>query len=68
MSAVMELSLCIGIKKTRFDLFDEIKLKLSTGTEISGCIIKMEEWGIVIEQKNGEEISINVRDIEDYIN
>lgn len=67
MSAIMELSLCIGTTKTRFDLFDDVKLKLSNGTEISGCIIKMEEWGIVIEQSNGEEIVINVRDIEDYI-
>lgn len=68
MGASIEKSLCIGITKTRFDLFDDVKLKLSTGSVIEGCIVEIEDWGVVVETAEREQKGINVNDIADYEN
>jgi len=68
MEASIEKSLYIGITKTRFDLFDDVKLKLSSGSIIEGCIVEIEDWGVVIETAGGEQKGIHVNDIVDYVN
>lgn len=68
MAASIEKSLCIGITKTRFDLFDDVKLKLSTGSVIEGCIVTIEDWGVIIETADGETKGVFVNDIIDYMN
>ena len=68
MAASIDKSLCIGITKTRFDLFDDVKLRLSTGAVLKGCIVGIEEWGVVIETETGELKTVNINDIDDYEN
>lgn len=68
MAASIEKSICFGITKTRFDLFDDIKLKLSTGSVLEGCIVDIEDWGVVIETATGELKSVHINDIDDYEN
>lgn len=67
MSASIEKSLYIGILKTRFDLFDDVKLRLRTGEVIEGTIEGFEGCSVVqLETENGWR-EIHVNDIEDYI-
>lgn len=68
MEASIEKILCIGVTKTRFDLFDDVKLMLSSGSVIKGRIVEIEDWGVVIETADGEQKGINVNDIVDYEN
>jgi hypothetical protein len=68
MEASIEKILCIGVTKTRFDLFDDVKLMLSSGSVIEGCIVEIEDWGVVIETVDGEQKGIHVNDIVDYVN
>lgn len=67
MGASIEKSLYIGITKTRFDLFDNVKLCLKTGEVVEGEIGGFEGCSIVhLETKDGWR-EIHVGDIEDYI-
>lgn len=67
MSASIEKSLYIGILKTRFDLWDEVKLKLKSGEVVQGTIEGFEGNRIVqIDTADGFK-EIKVDDIEDYI-
>ena len=61
MSASIEKSLYIGILKTRFDLFDDVKLRLRTGEVIEGTIEGFEGCSVVqLETENGwREIHVN---------
>lgn len=68
MGATIEKSLYIGILKTRFDAYDDVKLKLKDGTEVYGTITEfIEERSVTLDTKEGYK-DINVDDIEDYIN
>lgn len=68
MSASIEKSLYIGILKTRFDLFDDVKLRLKTGEVIEGTIEGFAGCSIVqLETEEGWR-EINIADIDDYIN
>lgn len=67
MSASIERSLYIGILKTRFDLFDDIKLKLKNNKMVEGEIIDLDENIVTLENKNGNCYHVFVDDIEDYI-
>lgn len=67
MGACLEISLCIGILKTRFDDFDEIKLKLKNGSIVEGVIQPMESLDyFYLETENGIQ-KIRPEEIEDYI-
>lgn len=47
MGASIEKSLYIGELKTRFDLFDDVKLKLKTGEIVEGTIEGFEDCSVV---------------------
>ncbi len=65
--ASIEQSLYIGIMKTRFDLFDFVKLRLKKGIMVEGTIEGfMGSSEVLLETETGlREISVN--DIEDYV-
>lgn len=67
MGATIERSLYIGILKTRFDIFDDVKLKLKNGQVIEGEIIDLDENTVVLEDTGRNDHQIFVDDIEDYI-
>lgn len=67
MSASIEKSLYIGMLKTRFDLFDDVKLKLKNGEIVAGEISGFEECSNVCLLTESGWRSINVDDIEGYI-
>lgn len=67
MAASIEKSLYIGILKTRFDLFDDVKLKLKTGEVIEGTIEGFSECSKVQMETVGGYKEIDVDDIDDYI-
>ena len=67
MSASLEISLCIGILQTRFDAFDDVKLKLKDGTIVEGTIepfVSTEYF--TLDTKEGRRL-IYPEDIEDYV-
>jgi len=67
MGASIERALYIGITKTRFDLFDYVRLRLKTGEIVEGTIEGFEECSVVqLETEHGWK-EIHVDDIEDYI-
>lgn len=67
MSASIERSLYVGATKTRFDLFDDVRLRLKTGEVVEGTIEGFVDCQIVLlETENGWK-EIDVRDIEDYV-
>ena len=67
MSASIEKSLYIGILKTRFDLFDDVKLRLKTGEIVEGTIEGFDGCSIVqLETEKGWR-EIHVDDIIDYV-
>lgn len=67
MGASIEKSLYIGIIKTRFDLFDDVRLCLKTGEIVEGAIEGFEGCSIVqLETEDGWR-EIHVGDIEDYL-
>lgn len=67
MSASIEKSLYIGILKTRFDLWDDIKIRLKSGEIVNGTIEGFEGNRIVqLETENGWK-EIHVDDIDDYV-
>lgn len=67
MSASIEKSLYIGILKTRFDLFDDIKIRLKSGEIVQGTIEGFEGNCIVqLETENGWK-EIHVDDIDNYV-
>lgn len=68
MGATIERSLYIGILKTRFDIFDDIKLRLKNGQIIEGEIIDLDENTVTIQIVGATCCPIYVDDIEDYIN
>lgn len=65
--ASIEKSLYIGIMKTKFDLFDFVKLRLKKGIMVEGTIEGfMGSSEVLLETETGlREISVN--DIEDYV-
>ena len=67
MSASIEKSLYIGFTKTRFDLFDDIKLRLKTGEVVEGTIEGFEGCSVVQLETENDWKEINVADIDDYI-
>ena len=67
MSASIEKSLYIGILKTRFDLWDEVKLKLKSGEVVQGTIEGFEGNKIVQIDTGDGWREIHVDDIEGYI-
>lgn len=67
MGASIESSLYIGITKTRFDLFDCVRLKLKTGEIVEGTIEGFEDCLVVQLETEGGWKEIHVDDIEDYI-
>lgn len=68
MSACLETSLYIGVTKTRFDLFDEVKLKLKNGKVIKGTITEFESIDRFYLETEEGTYCINPDDIEGYIN
>ena len=42
MSATLEISLYIGLLKTRYDVWDEVKITLNNGKTVEGTILPME--------------------------
>ncbi len=48
MSASIEKSLYAGVTKTRFDLFDDVKLRLKTGEVVEGTIEGFGDCQIVL--------------------
>lgn len=67
MSASIEKSLCIGILKTRFDLWDDIKIKLKSGEIVQGTIEGFEGNNVVQIDTGDVFREINVNDIDTYI-
>jgi hypothetical protein len=65
MRATIEKSLCIGITKTRFDIFDYVTLVLEDGKEVSGEIVDLED-GFVTLQTDDLTVDINIKRIVDY--
>ena len=67
MGAKLEIVLCIGILKTRFEDYDEIKLKLKNGTIIEGVILPMKSTKYLeLNTEKGVQV-IYPEDIEDYM-
>lgn len=67
MSASLEISLCVGFLKTRFDEFDDVKLKLKDGTIVEGTIEPFESTDyFTLDTKEGRRL-IYPENIEDYI-
>lgn len=66
MSAMIERSLYVGITKSRFDLWDEVRIELKNEEIVKGTIIGFEEEdAILLEIENTrEERRICVDDIE----
>lgn len=68
MRATIEKSLYIGILRTRFDIYDDVRLKLVDGEIIEGTIVDFEEESFVwIDNQDGRK-RIRVDEIEDYVN
>ena len=67
MRATIEKSLCIGITKTRFDLFDYVKLQMVSGKVIEGEIIDFVSNNVVQISTSEGIRDIRVSDIENYI-
>lgn len=67
MNAKIERSLCIGITKTRFDLYDKVKLKLKNGEIVEGEIIGLGDTIVYIQQEDGDICWIFANDIDGYI-
>lgn len=67
MSASIVKSLYVGILKTRFDLYDRVKLCLKTGEVVEGTIAGFCGYVIIqLETEDGWK-KINIADIDDYI-
>ena len=67
LSASLEISLYIGLLKTRFDEFDDVKLKLKDGTIVEGTIEPFESTNhFTLDTKEGRRM-IYPEDIEDYV-
>ena len=67
MSASIEKSLCIGITKTRFDLWDDVRLKLKSGEIVEGTIEGFVGNSVIqLETESGWK-EVNVSDIDDYV-
>ena len=67
MRATIERSLYIGILRTRFDIYDDVRLKLVDGEIIEGTIVDFEEESFVwIDNQDGSK-RIHVDEIEDYV-
>jgi small nuclear ribonucleoprotein (snRNP)-like protein len=64
MGASIEKSLYIGELKTRFDLFDDVKLKLKTGEIVEGTIEGFEDCSVVQMETERGWREIHVDDIE----
>lgn len=64
MGASIEKSLCVGILGTRFDLFDDVKLRLKTGEIVWGTIIGFEGCSAVQLEKEDGQRKINVEAID----
>lgn len=68
MSASIEKSLYIGILKTRFDLFDDVKLRLKNGEIVEGTIEGFDGCSIVqMEETDKGWREIHVDDIVDCV-
>lgn len=67
MAATIEKSLYIGILKTRFDVYDNVKLRLKSGEIVEGEIIELGDTVVCLELKNGKCSTIFVDDIKDYV-
>ncbi len=67
MAAVIERSLLIGMLKTRFDIFDTVKLRLNDGKIVAGEIIDMDDDSVAIEAADGIVHHVHVSNIKDYI-
>lgn len=67
MTACIERSLYIGILKTRFDLFDRVKLKLKNERILEGEIIDLDENTVTLEGIGGTVYQVFVDDIEGYV-
>lgn len=66
MNASIEKSLYIGILKTRFDIFDDVRLRLRTGEVVEGTIEGFDGCSIVqLETEEGWR-EIHVDDIVGY--
>lgn len=68
MGASIEKSLYIGTLKSRFDLFDEVKLKLKNGEIVSGTIEEFEDDCIVYINTEDGAKRVRVDNIDDYVN
>ena len=67
MGASIEKSLYIGILKTRFDIYDDVKLKLKNCEIVEGTIVDFEEESFVwIDNRDGRK-RIHVDEIKDYV-
>lgn len=67
MSASIEESLYIGILKTRFDLFDDVKLRLKSGEIVEGEIEGFCN-GVIVQIRGKTYLrEVHVSDIDDYI-
>lgn len=66
MGATIEKSLYIGICKTRFDLFDDVKLELKNGEILSGTIIEIGDKHIILEAESSDYL-ITPDMIKDYL-
>lgn len=64
MGASIEKSLCVGILKTRFDLFDDVKLRLKTGETAEGTITGFEGCHAVQLETEEDLVKIDVDKIE----
>ena len=67
MSASIEKSLYIGILKTRFDVFDDVKLKLKSGEIVEGVIEGFTGNSVVHIETEDNWREVDVKDIETYI-
>lgn len=64
MGASIEKSLCVGILGTRFDLFDDVKLRLKTGETAEGTIMGFEGCHAVQLETEEGLVKIDVDKIE----
>lgn len=68
MSASIEKSLYIGILKTRFDIWDEVRLKLKTGEIVEGEIQGfIDNHTVQLDTEKGWR-EVLVSDIDTYLN
>ena len=67
MSATLEICLYVGMLKSRFDTWDEVKITLSDGRTVEGTILPMESTRYLEVNTKTGVVPVYPEDIKDCV-